>query len=77
MTNLVTSVIRTWTPIIVGAIVTFLASRGLELDAEFSTNLLLVLQALFTGVYYLIVRLLEKKWPQLGVLLGVATKPKY
>lgn len=77
MNNFVTSLIRTWSPVVVGVIVTYFARKGFTFDDQFSTNLLLAIQGLLSGLYYLVVRLLEKKFPQVGVLLGVAAKPKY
>lgn len=75
--NFVTSAIRTVSPIIIGALVAWLASLSLQLDAETQTGLIVALVGVLQAVYYLVVRLLEKRWPQLGVLLGSASQPKY
>lgn len=77
MNNFVTSQIRTYTPIIVGALVAWLTSLSLQLDAETQSGLIVVLTGVLQAVYYLIARLLEKRWPQLGVLLGSAKTPTY
>jgi hypothetical protein len=56
-----------------GPVLAFL-NVGTETAKERLTALLVF--ALGT-VYYLIARLLEHRWPALGVLLGVPTKPTY
>lgn len=77
MTNFVTSLIRTYTPIIVGALISWLATFQLVLDADAQAGLIVFLTAVLQGAYYLVVRLLERKFPQLGVLLGSTQKPVY
>lgn len=75
MNALIISLIRTIVPVIVGAVVTWLLSIGLSLDTAAQNGLTEFLFALITGLYYLIVRLLERKWPGVGLLLGVAAAP--
>lgn len=77
MNDLVISTIRTFVPSLVGSVVALLTGWGLELDGEFATALQAVVFALCTAVYYLAVRLLAKRFPQLEVLLGAAKKPVY
>jgi len=77
MNNYFTSLIRTVVPIVVGALVTWLVTLGVQIDAETQTGLIVGLTGLLTAVYYTVVRLLEKKWPKLGILLGKATTPDY
>lgn len=77
MTNFVTSLIRTWTPIIVGAFVSWLLTLGIDVDADTQAALIISVTALLQGLYYLVVRLLEKKWPKIGVLLGSLKTPEY
>lgn len=72
-----TSIIRTVTPIVVGAIIAFFASKGIKLDAQASDSLAVFLQALFTGLYYICVRLLEARFPKAGLLLGSRKTPEY
>jgi hypothetical protein len=70
------SIVRTLTPIIVGAFVTFFVSRGIDLDPEFQTSLELLLSVAFAGIYYIAVRVLETYVaPKLGWLLGLAKTP--
>ncbi len=77
MTDFVTSLVRTYVPIVVGSVVAWLATKGINLDKDAAEGLTVFLGALFSGVYYLVARLLEKKWPELGMLLGKAVTPKY
>lgn len=76
------SLIRTWTPVGVGAVLTWLAVHfGLILDADTSAQLTVVGVAIVTAVYYLVARWVEAKWPGLGrILLALGltkTQPKY
>jgi hypothetical protein len=77
MNDLATSLIRTWTPMVVGAILSFLTVHGINLSDDAAKGLGTFLAALFAGLYYLAVRLWEKHYPKAGVLLGSATKPEY
>lgn len=73
---LLTSIIRTVTPVIVGSTVSWFTSRGIEVDPELQTNITLVIALVATSIYYLIVRLLETYvTPKFGWLLGVAKAP--
>ena len=77
MTDFITSLIRTYVPIAVGAFLGFLATLGLEVDAGVQTSLVVAITGLLQGLYYLVARLLETRWPQLGFLLGSTKKPEY
>lgn len=78
MTNFVISLIRTYVPIAVGTLISFLFVQfGLTLDGEIALQLTTGLTGLVIGLYYLVARLLERKFPQLGVLLGSTAKPVY
>ena len=78
MNNFVTSLIRTYVPIVVGAIVSFLVTSGIEIDANAQLGLVTFLTAVLQGAYYLAARLLEKQWPSIGgLLLGSSKKPEY
>lgn len=69
--------IRTFVPILAGSIVSWLASRGLELDDETTATIATALTGLCIAAYYSIVTLLTKKWPSLSILLGHHTTPIY
>lgn len=77
MGDLATSFIRTLVPMIVGAIVSFLASKSITLDATAAANLATFIGLAVSGLYYIIVRIVELKFPQFGILLGKAKKPEY
>ena len=74
MSDLSKSIIRSVTPIIVGAVVALLAHLGLS---EFSGAASAEVVVLVAAAYSAGVRVLEKKWPQLGILLGVPGAPAY
>lgn len=77
MSNFVTSLTRTYAPIIIGGLVSWLATLGLQLDSETTAALVIAFTGFIQALYYTVVRLLEKKWPKLGILLGKATTPDY
>lgn len=78
MKNLFDSLVRTFVPIIVGAVLGFFVTRGIELDPDFEASLIVALTAGFNGIYYLLVRLFETYVsPKFGWLLGLAQTPKY
>lgn len=74
MNNYVISLIRTWVPMGVGLLATWLLSLGIEFD---SATLELALVSIISGAYYALVRWLESKIPWLGVLLGHKSTPSY
>lgn len=72
------SIVRTVTPIIVGAVIAWAVSLGVTLDAEFEAALIVVVVGAFQGVYYIAVRLFETYVsPKFGWLLGLAKPPEY
>jgi hypothetical protein len=75
--DLFASLIRTWVPILVGAGVSWLFVHGVVVDTNVQAAAVVMLTAAIQGGYYLTVRLLEKKWPNFGVLLGRRTPPEY
>lgn len=77
MSDQIVSLIRTVVPTIVGTIVAVLVSNGIDIDAVAQANLIGFMTALFTAIYYFIVRKFEAKYPRAGVLLGFTKQPKY
>lgn len=77
MSNLVTSFIRTYVPIVVGALASYLLTLGIELDAGTQAGLVIALTGVLQAAYYALIRVLERKYPRLGVLLGKAAKITY
>ena len=80
MSDFIISLIRTWVPIGVGLVVAWLTAQGI-LDEETSKaaviNLSATLTAIFSGAYYLGVRLLAKWQPGFEWLLGAPKAPEY
>lgn len=77
MTDFILSLVRTYTPIAVGAVVAWLVTLGVEVDVETQAGLVVALTGVIQAIYYTVIRLLEKKFPQIGVLLGSAKTPEY
>lgn len=72
-----TSVIRTVVPFVVGWVVTLLVSKGINVDDNLRTQLASAVTVLVGSAYYIVIRLLEKAKPKVGVLLGAAKPPTY
>jgi hypothetical protein len=78
ISSFVTSLIRTWVPVGVGMLLTWLASTlHIVIDPSSQAGLVALCVAVLSAGYYLLARLLERQFPWLGVLLGVAAKPVY
>lgn len=69
--------IRTYMPLVVGAVVTVLSKLGVILDHEAIEGLEEFIGLLAAGIWWTAVRALERKWPRIGVLLGSTKKPIY
>jgi len=67
-----TSLVRTYVPIAIG----YLASLGILPD-DLSDAATAAATAAIIGLYYLVARLLEAKFPKLGWLLGSPKTPTY
>jgi len=74
---MLTSITRTLLPFLVGGAVSLLSLLGITANADLKATLTSLATFVIGGLYYIIVRLLEKKYPKLGVLLGVPTPPTY
>lgn len=77
MSDFVTSLIRTYVPIAVGAVIAWLTAKGLTINPNDVVGVVGFLTAIIQGLYYLVVRLLERKFPQFGWLLGQAKSVNY
>lgn len=77
MQDIIKSAIRTFVPYIVGLVFAWLAEKGVHVQPDQVASATALLTFAVGSVYYLVVRLLEHKWPKLGVLLGVPSKPVY
>jgi hypothetical protein len=74
---MLTSIIRTAVPYLVGLIVSAFTFAGVTVSDELRASLVSLVTFVIGTVYYVGVRFLEKKWPKIGVLLGVPTPPVY
>ena len=73
--DFVLSQIRTYVPSGVGALITWLSLRGVEVTSDQRLALITFGTALITGLYYTGARLIESKWPRVGGwLLGTSNK---
>lgn len=75
MSNLVARTIRTAVPAAVGAFVLMLADRGIHLDDMAINGAVAFLVGLFTAIYYLLVRVIGKKYPWVEAFLGSTNQP--
>lgn len=78
LSNFVIGAVRTYVPIAVGFLLTWLAtSLHVVVDPSSQAGLIGLCVALLSSGYYALARLLEKWQPALGVLLGVPSAPAY
>jgi hypothetical protein len=81
MSDFITSLIRTWVPIGVGAFVTWLATNyNVVIPEDASSSLVVGAMGLITALYYAAARAVEKAYPWLGRLLvglGAGKAPEY
>lgn len=77
MSDFAISLIRTYVPIVVGAVVAWLVARGIAIPSEAIVGTVAFLTAILQGFYYFVARLLEQRYPQFGWLLGQAKQLKY
>lgn len=76
--NQIISYIRVGVVLAVGALLTWAAqSLHIVVSPHTQDGLVTLATAVVAFAYYLIVRELERRWPSLGVLLGVPAKPDY
>lgn len=72
------SVVRTVSPIVVGAVISWAVTAGITLDDQFEVALTAALTGVFSGAYYVVIRLFEVYVsPKFGWLLGLAKEPVY
>lgn len=78
MTDQAPAFIRTYVPLVVGAAVTWAATRhGIVLDEATSQAATIAATGIASAVYYGLVRVLEARFPAFGVLLGYTAQPSY
>lgn len=72
--DLLKSLIRTVVPVVVGLIVSGFAQLGIEVPTAALSGLI---DAVFVGAYYALIRVLETKSPSIGWFLGLPAAPEY
>jgi hypothetical protein len=78
MNPLAANLIRTYVPVLVGAVASWLTARGIGVTPGISAGAVVAMTAVFTGAYYTIARVLEEKFPAAGrvlLLSGPAAAP--
>lgn len=72
------SFIRTYVPYSIGALLAWLfASTQIDLRGEFQVAIIAVVVVAAQNGYYYLVRLLEVRYPALGIFLGFPKQPEY
>lgn len=71
--NLLLSLKRTIVPILVGIIMASFVGKYVE-DVQELQN---ILSSIIAAVYYAVIRVIEIKWPKIGILLGSKSQPTY
>jgi len=70
--------VRTYVPVGVGALLTWLLSLGVNVGAEAQVGLVTGGTALVTAMYFTLASALQRKWPVAGrFLLGSKATPTY
>lgn len=77
MNDFVIGLIRTYVPIGVGALIAWLVTLGVNIDAETQAALVIAGTGVLQAVYYTVVRVVAERFPWVGALLGVNKAPTY
>jgi len=78
VSDLVASLVRTYVPMLVGLVAAYLDRRfGIVLDEDTTTAASLALAGVVGAAYYTLARLVERRYPKVGLLLGVPKAPMY
>lgn len=78
LSNLVISALRTYVPLAVGLLLTWLASTlHVVIDPSSQAGLVALCVAVLTAAYWTLVRLVEQHFPGAGTFLGYPAKPVY
>lgn len=72
---MIPSLIRTYVPLLVAYLVGWLASLGISVSDEAQAAIVTAIGTVVAGAYYAIVRVLERRWPALALLLGSRQQP--
>lgn len=77
MNQTLTALIRTYVPILIGTVLSFLATSGVKVDDNTHTLLVTGVTGLLIAAYYTVVHSLETRWPVFSLLLGSTARPTY
>ena len=78
MSDTVTGYVRTYVPILVGSVISWLfVTYGVVVSDDIRAQAVAAVTGAVIALYYAAARTLEKKWPVLGKLLGSAKTPTY
>lgn len=69
--------VRTVVPTTVGALLSFLATHGIQVDSTTENALAVGLTGVLGGAYWLVANALQSRWPLAGLLLGSTARPTY
>lgn len=72
--EIVPSLIRTYTPTAVGALLAWLTTLGIEVDGTAGAGLITGLTAVFIALYYTLARLIEQRLPKAGKVMLLSGK---
>lgn len=75
MNPLASNLLRTYVPILVGAVASWLAARGIHVDAQTQAAAVVAMTGIFQAAYYTVVRVLEERWPAVGGVLLLSKAP--
>lgn len=70
-------IIKTITPFVVGWIISLLTTWGIDLPEDQLANITNALTLIFGAIYYVVVVLISKRWPEAERFLGSSKKPTY
>lgn len=62
---------------LVGTVSSYLITKGVEVTPELQIQLIGLLTSVISLAYYSLARLLETKYPKLGIMLGIPKTPIY
>jgi hypothetical protein len=71
------ALVRTVVPTLVGAVLSFFATHGIDVSPLAEDALSVGATAVLGGAYYYVASALESHWPVAGLLLGSTARPTY
>ena len=77
LNDLILSWWRTGVAAAFGSLFGWLASRGLDLDPEAQTAVIVAVTGACITAWQVLVSTLQRKWPIIGILLGSTRQPTY